>query len=1076
MYNDLFNQTLMKKYSSQFKLSPSNHDIIKEWNGKLERGELESERSNHPVFQNMILMGVLGYNLDEIEYEKKEGEGLGRPDFVLKDNNKEFMVIELKGQKINMDKGQMGRADNKTPVKQAFDYAENTEGVEWVFVSNYDEFRLYNWHKRKQKYISFKASELLDKEIFSYFMLIFSKESHLKDGLIDKLFEKTLVVERELEKEFYKLYNETRLMLMRELEEFNNFVRDGAIHYAQLILNRYMFVSFAEDTGLLPSQISTDTIVTPIKKGNLRHRSIWQRLNELFLDINEGNPYKKISGYNGGLFEEDLDSIQIRDIVDDHKIFQDVWQDWGFEVYEKDIMHLMEPYGDKINPIYKNLLTISSFDFSSELDVNILGHIFENSIGDLEELKEDVRGRRKKEGIFYTPEYITDYICRNTIIPYLSKSGNADSVEELISEYSDGDEIDVLESQVMGIKIVDPACGSGAFLNKAADVLLETHKAIYDFKKEKYTTTIETRGGKGKGRVKREAKHVKLDSYFDQVNTRREILIHNIYGVDLNAESVDITKLSLFLKVCQKDRKLPELDNNIKCGNSLIDDSEYTDKPFNWKKQFPEIFKDDEGGFDVVIGNPPYVRQEKIKEIKPYLRKYYMVYTGVADLYVYFFEKGLDLLNKGGKLGFISSNRFIRSNYGKKLMELISNNSKFEKYFDHTYDDVFEDATTYPSIFILQKGNPADNELIVNEIFSIEQSRLIESGWIFEPPEILDLRDKIYNQGIEIKEIEEIKIFYGIKTGFNNAFFIDKNIRIKLIKENPNSEEIIKPLIRGKDIKRWGLEFKDIYLIFTRRGINIENYSAIKNYLEQFKEMLLPRNAGQRIGRKSGDYEWYEIQDTVDYFSEFEKTKLIYPVIASRLYATYDDRNFYLNDKGFMITSNDINLKFLGALLSSKTLHFVFKFFGSRLQGKHYELRKIFVEQLPIYPATPEQQQPLIEKADKMLQLNRALQEEVKGFQDWLQHTFNIEKLSKKLEKYYELSLDEFLAEVKKKKVDVKSRKNYQTFKNEFEDSLAKVQPLLREIALTDDEIDRMVYELYGLTEEEIGIIEDSLN
>lgn len=1073
MYNDLFNQTLIKKYSSQFKLSPSKHDIIKEWVGKLEKGELESERSNHPVFQNMILMGVLGYNLDDIEYEKKEGEGLGRPDFVLKDNNKEFMVIELKGQKVNLDKGQMGRADNKTPVKQAFDYAENTEGVEWVFVSNYDEFRLYNWHKRKQKYISFKASELLDKEIFSYFMLIFSKESHLKEGLIDKLFEKTLVVERELEKEFYKLYNETRLMLMRELEEFNNFVRDGAIHYAQLILNRYMFVSFAEDTGLLPSQISTDTIVTPIKKGNLRHRSIWQRLNELFLDINEGNPYKKISGYNGGLFEEDLDSIQIRDTVDDHKIFEDVWQDWGFEVYEKDIMHLIEPYGDKVNPIYKNLLTISSFDFSSELDVNILGHIFENSIGDLEELKEDVRGRRKKEGIFYTPEYITDYICRNTIIPYLSKSGKAESVEELISEYSDGDEIDVLESQVMGIKIVDPACGSGAFLNKAADVLLETHKAIYDFKKEKYTTTIETRGGKGKGRVKREAKHVKLDSYFDEVNTRREILIHNIYGVDLNEESVDITKLSLFLKVCQKDRKLPELDNNIKCGNSLIDDPEYTDKPFNWKEQFPEIFKDDVGGFDVVIGNPPYVRQEKIKEIKPYLNDNYEVYHGMADLYTYFFEKGLKLLKKGGFFSFICANKFTRTKNDFHLRKFILNR-EFEKYNDYTGKNVFEDATTNPAVIVIKNSFDPENYIKVNNEFEIPQNKLDEGVWSFQDPEVFDLKDKIDSNSVKLKEIQDINIFRGVVTGYDNAFIITEDIKNALISEDSNSIELIKPLARGKDLKKYRIDFQKLYLIFTKRGTNIDCYPTIKNYLSQFKERLTPRNEGQKIGRKRGDYKWYEIQDTTAYYTEFSKEKIIWGNLSLKSNFAYSSNDLFITAPANLLTGE--STKYILSILNSKLISFYFELIGAKVDSGYLEWKKNRVEQLPIYPATPEQQQPLIEKADKMLQLNRELQEEVKGFQDWLQHTFNIEKLSKKLEKYYELSLDEFLVEVKKKKVDVKSRQNYQTFKNEFEDSLAKVQPLLQEIALTDNEIDRMVYELYGLTEEEIEIVEESLN
>ncbi len=176
-------------------------------------------------------------------------------------------------------------------------------------VSNFNEFRLYNWHK-KGHYISFNVAELIDKTLFSYFMLTFSKKSYIETGYIDRLMDKTIVIERELEKEFYKLYNETRLMLIKEFEQLNNLSRLEAIHYAQMIMNRYMFICFAEDIDLLPSQVSTDTILTPILKGNLRHGSIWQRLNELFLDVNEGNEYKKISQYNGGIFQRRFRSSQ----------------------------------------------------------------------------------------------------------------------------------------------------------------------------------------------------------------------------------------------------------------------------------------------------------------------------------------------------------------------------------------------------------------------------------------------------------------------------------------------------------------------------------------------------------------------------------------------------------------------------------------------------------------------------------------------------------------------------------------------------------------------------------------------
>jgi len=939
-------------------------------------------------------------------------------------------------------------------------------------VSNYDEFRLYNYHE-KTKYISFNAEELLDKDKFSCFMATFSFKSHVQSGYIKKVHEETLLVDRKLASEFYKLYNETRLMLIKELETNSGCERLNAIHYAQLILNRYMFVCFAEDTGLLPSQVSVETIATPIQKGNIRHGSIWQRLNELFLDINEGNEFKKISAYNGGLFQEGLESLKIRDIVDDQSIFQDTYQDWKFETYEKDIEHLLGDIGNRINPIYRNMLTISSFDFSSELDVNILGHIFENSIGDIEELKEDTKGRRKKEGIFYTPDYITDYICKNTIIPYLSKSGDVNTVTDLLDEYSWSNEIEDLDEKLKNIKIVDPACGSGAFLNKATDILLEIHEGVFDIKKG-YTTTTDMRVGKGKRRRMESIQHTDLGAYvFDHIEKRREILLNNIYGVDLNEESVEITKLSLFLKVCRKDLKLPNLDKNIKNGNSLIDDSKYTDKPFKWEKEFPEIFAEE--GFDICIGNPPYVRQEKIKEIKPYLKEHYVVYTGKADLFVYFFEKGLNLLKKNGELGYISSNKFTKANYGKKLRGYILKTLIFQKYVDHTWDKIFDNATVHSSIVILKKEKAnKTNKILVNNEFEIEQSRLNADTWSFERPEILNLKDKLDNSGLKLKRISDLKINYGIKTGFNDAFFIDEKIKTKLIEDDPRNEEIIKPLVIGKDIKRYSIDWKHAYVIISKYGFNQElvNYPEILKHLRNFEEPL--KNRGQV---KQGQHHWLELDNNPkdNFLRKFDGPKLIYPVIAPRLFAVYDNEKYFINDKCFMITSEKLNLKYLCALLSSKALNFNFKLMSSTLEGKRYELRKIYVEQLPIYPATSEQQQPFIEKANQMLQLNHQLHEEINGFKHWIKKEFNVDKMSKKLEKYYELSEDEFIDELRKKKVDTKARKNREYLEREFTESLAIIKPLLQEIEETDNEIDQMVYELYGLTDDEIKIIEENI-
>lgn len=485
--NTLFNQPLMNKYLSKYKkelsLTHSKKELVLKWIKKLEKRELKEEVANYGTFSRIILEGILGYDYeDNIVENVKEDYGRGLSEFAIKKNDKKFMVIELKGSTSDLDKPQNRKNDKRrTPVDQAFDYAKYSGDIDWIVVSNYDEFRLYNWHKKQHEYISFKAEELQDPETFKLFMLVFSKFSTIEHNLVEKLVSKTVFVERNLEAEFYKLYSETRLMLIAELEHIHTDVkREESVHNAQLILNRYIFICFAEDLGLLPEEISVRTIESVT---NLRGSEIWHNLNGLFIDVNKGSEFREeeIFGYNGGLFSEDLEHLKIRDIVEDQSIFNDAYQKWKFEEYTSIVENKLRQYNNKINPIYKNLMTISSFNFSSELDVNILGHIFENSIGEIEELKADTKGRRKKDGIFYTPEYVTDHICRNTIIPYLSKSGKANTVSDLLAEYW-GSEIDILEENVRKIKIVDPACGSGAFLNKAGDILVEIHQAIREQK------------------------------------------------------------------------------------------------------------------------------------------------------------------------------------------------------------------------------------------------------------------------------------------------------------------------------------------------------------------------------------------------------------------------------------------------------------------------------------------------------------------------------------------------------------------------------------------------------------------
>jgi type I restriction-modification system DNA methylase subunit len=805
-------------------------------------------------------------------------------------------------------------------------------------------------------------------------------------------------------------------MLIKEFEEINKLSRLESIHYAQMIMNRYMFICFAEDIDLLPAQVSTDTISNPILNGNLRHGSIWQRLNELFLDIDEGNEYKKISQYNGGIFKEDLEHLKIRDIVEDQKFFNEVYQDWKFKEYEQDVNDNLGPYGQKVNPIYRNLFTISTFDFSTELDVNILGHIFENSIGDIEEFKEDSKGRRKKDGIFYTPEYITDYICRNTIIPFLSISGKINTIPELMGEYGRS-KIEDLDIKVKNIKVVDPACGSGAFLNKAADILMEIHDAI---RERLYTKD-------------------KLDHLWDPIEQRREILINNIYGVDLNEESVDITKLSLFLKVCRKGLILPNIDKNIKCGNSLIEDPEFTDKPFNWEKEFKEIFKN--GGFDIVVGNPPYVDNRGFD--KNQLKYFYGNYvffskagtnefkTRKFNTFVAFIEKINQLSKKGGLSGYIVHKNLLKTTSYKGIRYLMLKNFKIDKIVDWGPDQ-FADVIAETISVILEKNEVTDNEITI-EFFS--KNKQIKSNSINQSL-YLDSFDYIFNINLKPSEIKLLKKIENNKSKLSEFVIINNGIVTGNDKKFVISEEVdnYKICVTGKNIERYGL-------------------SGFKGYLNYDPSKLL----------RSRSKDIFEA-----------KEKLIMQMINIKFVVYFDNDQLYNLGTTYAITkkSDSTNLKYILTILNSKLMEFYYlkKFTNESTLTNAISTKNIY--ELPIVGNI--NQEPFIEKSNQILILKNELRDGLNGFKGWLQREpYNIVKFSKKLNKYYKLSFEEFLTELNKKKVDTKQRKTQELLKTEFEESVTIINPLLQQIKETDNEIDKMVYDLYGLTPEEIKLIED---
>jgi len=399
--------------------------------------------------------------------------------------------------------------------------------------------------------------------------------------------------------------------------------------------------------------------------------------------------------------------------------------------------------------------------------------------------------------------------------------------------------------------------------------------------------------------------------------------------VDIEKTSVELTKLSLWLRLVHYKKPLPLLEKNIKNGDSIVGDDAKSEHPFVWQEQFEQVFA--QGGFDVVIGNPPYVRQELLAPIKPMLASHYPdFYNGVADLYAYFFRKGFQILKPGGYLGFISSSTFTKTSSGENLRKYLRDNTSILEFIDFGDLDVWNsEATNYPCIFIAQNASPDGQAVDFKEVvelppdksetmalvansksFEVLQARLGDDSWNFDKPEVEALRKKIFGKGRPLKDVVNGQIYRGILTGLNEAFIIDKATKDRLIREDTKSSELIKPFLVGRDLKQWHYDYQDRYLIFTRRGIDIEQYPAIKAHLEQFRERLEPKPSDWPSGktwpgRKPGPYKWFEIQDNIAYYKAFEEPKIVYVEITSSSKFSIVPSGVYTEATTFIMQSGD---------------------------------------------------------------------------------------------------------------------------------------------------------------------------
>ncbi|MHA1540423.1 MAG: Eco57I restriction-modification methylase domain-containing protein [Alphaproteobacteria bacterium] len=1063
----LFHKKLIQRELEKTSATPSKEHatILQEWAETIKSGKIfrEKETAIRSQFVNKILVEVLGYNAfggkNTQTLAEEEQMGKGSVDVALghftEGERKILAPFELKGAKTkDLDAIMAGR--HKSPVQQAWEYAMDATGAKWVLVSNYTEIRLYAIGYGRQNYETWQLKDLTDPQEYTRFILFLSAEN-LLSGKTEELLKASDKVQKDITNKLYTDYKALRSKLIQHLTKDNPKIEPlEIITSAQAILDRVLFIAFAEDKGLLPEE----SIAKAYDHSNpySDQHSVWDNFKGLFKAVDKGNKGLNIPAYNGGLFREEpaLQKLHVSD-------------------------ELCEAFKD-----------LADYDFDSEVSVTVLGHLFEQSISDLEELHAEARGeagethgRRKREGVVYTPDNITAFIVEKTLGGYLEKHFDdiLTSHTKKTTTQTKQDEIpwknkqselhfwEAYQKLLRTVKVVDPACGSGAFLVAAFDYLHAEYSRVND-------------------------KLAELKGNYDLFDLDKEILNSNLYGVDINAEAVEITKLSLWLKTAKRGKILNSLDANIRVGDSLIEDSNFSFRAFTWKDAFPTVFE--EGGFDVVLGNPPYVRQELIGHLKPYLQNRYEVYHGVIDLFAYFYEKGLRLLKTGGRLGYISSNTFFKTGSGESLRRYLSEKAALDIIVDFGDIQLFQGVTTYPTIMVMENAAPPKKHQIqtlniktakleedITAVFAqqsvnLSQSHLTETAWQLESDALLALREKIVKGKKTLKEVYGSPL-NGLKTALNDAFIIDKNMKDKLVEENPSSINIIKPYLSGREIQKWHSAREEKFVILFPKGFTIKNASSTgeqealmwleKNY-KGIYEHLIPFEEKAKKRTDKGDF-WWELRSN-NYYHEFEKKKIVYPEISQGAKFIIDATNSYVDMTVFIMPSQD---SFLLGLLNSKIAWFYLFDTCTNLRGGVWRLRlkRQFMNTIPIPKATAAQKDAigtLAKSCQSLAEERYQIEENIRRRIPDLCPEDMDPKLNTKLKKWWTLDFDTFRKEVKKQfKTDIPliERNDWETF---LSTNATKTQDLTTKIQSLETQLNEKVYALYNLTQDEIMLVE----
>lgn len=995
------------------------------------------------------------------------------------------VAVEGKGPLDPLDRPHAGR--KVSAVDQAYGYAINLP-CDWILVTSLRELRLYHKGANQRTYERWLITDLAnDDHEFKRLVFVLGAERvvpavgrcHLYD-----LLDASERAGEALTQGYYADYARVRRDVLAGLTGANAGVPPTEVLAAtQRLLDRVLFIAFAEDRGLLPR----DSLAAAFEhRDPYNPRPIWENFRGLFHAIDQGSTSLGIPRYNGGLFaaHAPLDSgLAVPDAVCER------FKRLGEYNYRAPSQDSVEPDEDD-PPI---------------VDVEILGHIFEQSIEDLEALRAELEGgeatrqtsRRKREGAFYTPQSITRYLVSQALDPVLAERferlrqehhGRATgsqpktlvdpAVYDLSALFAPQREAlvrfwEAWLEELARVRVLDPACGSGAFLIEAFDQLHGT-----------YAEAVERLAD------------LRQSGDWSLFDPDRTILQQNLFGVDLNEEAVEIARLSIWVKTAQRGKVLADLDHNIRVGNSVVADTALDARAFDWAASFPEVFA--QGGFDVVIGNPPYVRAELLTPIKPYLQEHYHAFHGQADLYVYFYELGMRLLRPGGRLSYIVTNKWLKTGYGEPLRRFFAEHTWMESVVDLGHArGVFPDADVFPAIVLVRKPDdgPAPESAKVSVIprddvdldriaaqaaataFTMPRRTLTAAAWTLEPPGLLAIFDKMRAVGVPLREYVGTVPRYGIKTGYNEAFLLSTAQRDALVAADPKSADVIRPYLRGQDVQRWRANWAQLWMIVMRSSQNYDwpwrgtgeraetvfadTYPALYRHFKGH-EPRLRRRSDQGTN-------WWELR-SCDYYDSFKQPKVIWKDLSFYSEFAFDREELFTNDLCFFVPTDDL---WLVAVLNSPLVwSFLWR---TTAHGKDEVLRlkTLYMQELPVARPTDAVREQVTRAVGELLIATEERRDRVGQLHDWLRSEFGVEKPGEKLSSPDSLSLHGFVDQVKARRPGRAGVTGAEL--RRLRDEYGATVPLLRQALGRTEELERAiaaaVHATYRLTEEEIALL-----